>query len=701
MIISCTNCGTKYSAADSKVVDKKFAFTCPSCQTENIIDNRKNKDEEISLKKQTAPVRKAIKDEVPPKKQPETRKTDLDLSLSDDNGLNLAEEKLPTEDVLLDDEMLDDMNFEMEKPSAEDLEMDLDSIEPFEEAAGAEDIDSVEIDLDRIASGKAAAGKKDALSLDEDSGTFDSLNLDFDEENEEPVPVAAGRAGKKAADEDSESAEEELNLNIDDLDISELTSAEDFPGGDDELNLALSPEEGEMDQLDEKITLDDVKSDEIFSQESDEAPSDDTDITIDLDSLDIQLEEIEGEAAIKSGEDVDSEVFDLSEFDESLTVEDKKKPAKAMKIEEAHEDEDITLDLDSLDLNLDETGETMEGETFEEEEDERLTLADAGLTPDEFDVEKTIKSTEDFADEELHINIDEVTSGVSGVLKDDSEEIISFEEEEVKAPAEIDELPEIDLDEFEKDGFLTEEEAEIEPVEDFEAVPVSRAKTNAWIPGTEPRIREIEGIKEDISDTVPAGIVSFSIDYSLKFSRIGALLRLTGIFAIGLIPHILVNILYSIAAYILGFINNILIILTGESVDDYTEIQENSLRQALAFGACYMGIVEEMPVYSGRRDVDYSLQFDVTYPLKRSRILAFLRLSVIGIFIITLPHMLLLFVLSVGSIPICLAGLISVLIKKTWPNILFDSMVKYWSYSSAVMSYVSGLVDKYPKFKLE
>jgi hypothetical protein len=163
----------------------------------------------------------------------------------------------------------------------------------------------------------------------------------------------------------------------------------------------------------------------------------------------------------------------------------------------------------------------------------------------------------------------------------------------------------------------------------------------------------------------------------------------------------LVNTVYSILSYILGIINNIMIILTGESVDDYSEIQENTLRQSLSLGACYMGIVEEMPVYSGRSSIDYALQYDVTYPLKRSRVLAFLRLSVIGIILITLPHLILMFILSIGSLPICLAGLISVLIKKTWPNMLFDSITKYWSYSSAVMSYITGLVDKYPKFKLE
>ena len=41
MIVRCTNCDSAFAVDDGKVKDKKFAFTCPKCTTENIIDNRK------------------------------------------------------------------------------------------------------------------------------------------------------------------------------------------------------------------------------------------------------------------------------------------------------------------------------------------------------------------------------------------------------------------------------------------------------------------------------------------------------------------------------------------------------------------------------------------------------------------------------------------------------------------------------------
>jgi hypothetical protein len=40
MIVRCTNCDSAFAVDDVKVNNKKFAFTCPKCDYENVIDNR-------------------------------------------------------------------------------------------------------------------------------------------------------------------------------------------------------------------------------------------------------------------------------------------------------------------------------------------------------------------------------------------------------------------------------------------------------------------------------------------------------------------------------------------------------------------------------------------------------------------------------------------------------------------------------------
>jgi hypothetical protein len=159
--------------------------------------------------------------------------------------------------------------------------------------------------------------------------------------------------------------------------------------------------------------------------------------------------------------------------------------------------------------------------------------------------------------------------------------------------------------------------------------------------------------------------------------------------------------LYSALSGVLGFFNWIIALFTGYTDEDFTEIQEKTLRYAVSIAACASDVVEEMPAFAGRKDIDYPLQLTVIYPIRYSRILALLRISVIGIYIIMLPHLLLLTLLTMGAWLIGLIGIMSILATKRWPNILFDFMVRYYNYISSVFAFISGIVDKYPSFRFE
>ena len=212
---------------------------------------------------------------------------------------------------------------------------------------------------------------------------------------------------------------------------------------------------------------------------------------------------------------------------------------------------------------------------------------------------------------------------------------------------------------------------------------------------------EIDGLEGKSSDMIPGGIINFSIDYSLKCSSIGAILRLLGLYLLRLIPHIVVSIIYSVLSIILGMMNWIVILITGDTEEDFLEIQENTLRYIISLGACAMDIIEEAPKFTGKKNIDYSLQFDIIYPARFSRFLSLLRLSVVGILIVALPHLILLTILSLGSILIYLSGLISIIFIKRWPNVLFDFMVRYLRYTVSVVSFLIGLADRYPSFRVE
>jgi hypothetical protein len=208
------------------------------------------------------------------------------------------------------------------------------------------------------------------------------------------------------------------------------------------------------------------------------------------------------------------------------------------------------------------------------------------------------------------------------------------------------------------------------------------------------------GLQKEIPDVVPRGAVNFSIDYSIRYSWVGALLRLPGLFFLGMIPHFLSFFIYTILSVILGFLNYIVIIFTTKNVEDFSEIQVNTLRYFLSIHSSLIGIVEEMPVFAGRGDIDYPLQMRIIYPLRYSRILAGLRLSIIGIILATSPHLLILCLLSPLILLIYIIGIFSVLVLGRWPHGIFEFMTRYYRYIARVLAFIIGIVDVYPSFKI-
>ncbi len=132
--------------------------------------------------------------------------------------------------------------------------------------------------------------------------------------------------------------------------------------------------------------------------------------------------------------------------------------------------------------------------------------------------------------------------------------------------------------------------------------------------------------------------------------------------------------------------------------DDFADIQQNTLRYYIAILASAAQIIEDRPVYAGRPKVEHSLQLDIVYPSEPSRLLAFLRITGVGILLAALPHILLLAVLTLGMLILIPVGLIAIIESKRWPALLFDFMYRYLRYVSRVKAYILGLVDKYPSF---
>ncbi|HNX24256.1 MAG TPA: DUF4389 domain-containing protein, partial [Spirochaetota bacterium] len=472
-------------------------------------------------------------------------------------------------------------------------------------------------------------------------------------------PVIAEKQKTKPAP-----SEEDITLDIDNLDID---FDESSPGAD-------VFEEPVAVKAAKSISKKNITPEDEFNEE---------DIKLNLDDLDIDLDEIE-ERELIFEDDIPEQPAPLS----------RKKPKPL--IEEVDEDESITIDLDTLEIEIAEENRTMKEELSEE--DEKLTLDDAGLTFDELTSEIERPGFEEPADEDLKLTLGEIDPDLT------LDKIAESGRLETKRVSDtLDELPEIDLDEYDaivrqeessnaeksfdnfEDDFIVFPETEIEKAEerqpDYDMFDYEESEKEKSSPGR--------------------GNTFFSIDLSLKYSRVGALLRLLGLYTLSMIPHFIIMLIYTALSSILGFINQIVILSTGRCVEDFALVIENTMRYFFYIKTNIIGIVEDRPVYAGRESIDHPLQINITFPLKYSKNLAVLRLSIIGILLITLPHLIIMSMITLTIPFVYLTGIIIVILTRRWPNVLFIYLTKYFRYLAKISSFMSGLTDEYPPFSFD
>jgi DNA-directed RNA polymerase subunit M/transcription elongation factor TFIIS len=728
MIVRCTSCNSAFAVDDAKVEDKKFAFTCPKCDYENIVDNRRQSKPSFT---EEAIIDEAYEEEKEPEgiteTAPDRGKADKpqfdDLTLEDTGDLSgLAEperpeetmksmeiSELPPADDMHSEIPLDDLALESE---LEDLAIPDKEASVADKAIGVESVRADKTGFEELGDELADVASDSELIQDE---------MELQDEGGEPVKLEDVDDIDKLLEEDDRKREivddfepfeddtvkaasksPELDLGLgEDIKTEEMFRAEDKKD-EESITIDLDTLDIDIEESKEEALVGEsgsaqgaAGSDMMKKRAATAVASDDENITIDLDSLDIDLKD---EQEVLTGESHEELGLDLSDFSEE-TLQELEDVATAPK---AREDENITLDLDSLDISLEENDEIKQGEALD---DEKLTLEDAGLTLDELTTDElssvSTKAGMEGADEEdISVSLDEIDSDLDVVAIErelkEAESILSESpeaEDDLLIVDELSDLPEIDL---EDELSLTEEGTGERP-----AFPSRRDDELIGLDDSERISTKKGGLQKVIPDMATHGAVNFSIDYSIKYSRIGAALRILGLFSIGLIPHYLVLLIYTVLSVILGFINHIVVIATEKNIEDFSGIHENTLRYLLSISASAIGIVEEMPIFAGRYNIDYPLQLRINYPLRSQRLLAFLRLSCVGILLFTLPHLIILGVLGLMTPFVFIVGILSVLITGGWPHVLFDFMTRYYRYWARVMAFIIGIVDVYPKFKLD
>jgi len=673
-------------------------------------DLSKSEDEEIFFDDFEETAEKTAKKEASSKddflkEEAEFDFEDIDTETIPEDIKNEKEKKLSSQDDI--DALFAEQGIEFdEKPISKQSEID------FEDEITV-DLDQLDIELDETSLDtdifeeppKTAKPKEKPLTSDEDiTLDIDNLDIDLDETSLDAdmlvEPAATGKPKEKPL-----ASEEDITLDIDNLDIDldetsleadifeeppktakpkekPLTSDEDITLDIDNLDIDLDETSLEADIFEEPAAVKAAKRTDIEVASAEDEFNED-DIKLNLDDLDIDLEEIENRDLV---------------FEDDLAEETAPIPGKKSKplLEEEDEDESITIDLDTLEIDIADENKIIGDEISEE--DEKLTLDDAGLTFDELTSEMEKPEFEEPVDEDIKLSLNDIDPNLT-VDKISQ----STAREKTRVSDTLDELPEIDLDEY--DTVVRQEKSRIpeKSADEFE-------EDFVLFPETEIGKTEDHKHADDMFDyeeseyeksTPEKGNTYFSIDFTLKYSRIGALLRLTFLYSLSMIPHFIVMFIYTILSSIVGFINQIVILSTGRCVEDFALVIENTTRYFLYMKTNIIGIVEDRPVYTGKENIDHPLQLDITYPVKYSKNFAILRLSIIGILLIMLPHLIIMSLLTLTIPVVYLAGIITVIATRRWPNILFVYLTKYFRYLAKISSFMTGLTDEYPPFSFD
>ncbi|MCL1833722.1 MAG: DUF4389 domain-containing protein, partial [Leptospirales bacterium] len=498
---------------------------------------------------------------------------------------------------------------------------------------------------------------EDDLTIDMDSLDIELEETNLDDMLADQAAIDDKNTKSKSATDNFDDEDIKLNLDELDLDIDDVQAQTD------------KPTEDGLDEIPE------------LSMEFDKGQIED-DLTIDMDSLDIELEEINLDDALA----------------DHAAMNDKKNIKSELSADDFDE-EDIKINLDELDLDIDEIegidfvseDDTKADKSIDYEDDEKLTLDDAGLTFDELTLEAKDDGIYEQSDDEIKLTLEDIDPDLT------LEEIIKTAETDNKLVLDtLEEFPEVYSDE--NDAII-----QTRGNRNRKETPANIYMDSKFTDNSDYDIDY--SIIEDFDDSELQGSsnakrdISFSIDFSLKYSGIQAFLRLFFLYFISMIPHFIVLFIYTALSAILGFINQLVILSTGKCAEDFSLIIENTLRYVFYIKTNLIGIVDDRPVFAGRKYIDHALQFDVALPLSYSKNMAILRVSIIGIIIFALPHIIMMTLLSLIA-PICyLIGMLSVIFTKRWPRIFFIYLAKYFRYLARISSFMLGLTDDYPSFK--
>ena len=166
-----------------------------------------------------------------------------------------------------------------------------------------------------------------------------------------------------------------------------------------------------------------------------------------------------------------------------------------------------------------------------------------------------------------------------------------------------------------------------------------------------------------------------------------------------LIPHYVLLLFLGIASFFAWIAAAVAILFTGRYPRGLFDFMEGVMRWnwRVTFYGSVLG-TDKYPPFSLESDPNYPADLSVDYPEGLSRLL--LVAKVLVGWIILLPHLIILYVLSILEGLLALIAILVKLVTGNYPEGIFDLIMGINRWNVRVTVYINLMADKYPPFSL-
>jgi hypothetical protein len=205
--------------------------------------------------------------------------------------------------------------------------------------------------------------------------------------------------------------------------------------------------------------------------------------------------------------------------------------------------------------------------------------------------------------------------------------------------------------------------------------------------------------------------VTLTIAFPERLSRLTTFFRLFMV-----IPQVFVFIFISIAGWFIVFLSWWAILFTARYPDVFFNFVVWWLRWGTRLSGYAFFLTDKYPPFSGREEAGYPVILGVERPERLSRLTSFFRFPIIpmptftmgkgwGIqwspgagMPMTIPHVIVLYFLSIAGIVILFLSWWAILFTAKYPKVFFDFITWWFRWETRVYGYSYLVTDKYPPF---